>query len=87
MKGYFFFNWKGSRTTGRGFFHAVHRIVGGRAGNFSGAGTQLYYQFDAAKYGALAGQPIPNNQIDPNFEDPIAKVFRRNCPPLPTTRK
>ncbi len=42
--------------------------------------SQLYYPYDPAKYGAQAGQPIPNNQIDPNFEDPITKVFLSKLP-------
>ena len=81
VKGYFFFNWEGFQDHG-GATSSTYSIASAaaRAGNFSGAGSQLYYPFDAAKYGALAGQPIPNNQIDPNFEDPIAKVFLSKLP-------
>jgi hypothetical protein len=81
VKGYFFFNWEGFQDHG-GATSSTYSIasLAARAGNFTNAGSQLYYPYDPAKYGALAGQPIPNNQIDPNFEDPIAKVFLSKLP-------
>ncbi len=42
-------------------------------------GTQLYYPNDPAKYGADAGTPIAYqgvmNQINPTYEDPVAKAW------------
>jgi Carboxypeptidase regulatory-like domain len=81
VKGYFYFNWEGFQDHGGASSSTLSiASLNARAGNFSGAGTQLYYPFDPSKYGALAGQPILNNQIDPNFEDPIAKVFLSKLP-------
>jgi Carboxypeptidase regulatory-like domain len=81
VKGYFFFNWEGFQDHGGASSSTLSiASLAARAGNFANAGSQLYYPFDAAKYGALAGQPIPNNQIDPQFEDPIAKAFMAKLP-------
>jgi hypothetical protein len=81
VKGYFYFNWEGFQDHGGAASSTLSiASLAARAGNFSGAGTQLYYPFDATKYGALAGQPIPGNQIDPKFEDPIASVFLSKLP-------
>ncbi len=81
VKGYFYFNWEGFQDHGAAGSSTLSiASLNARAGNFSGAGTQLYYPYDTNKYGALAGQAIPGNQIDPNFEDPIAKVFLSKLP-------
>jgi hypothetical protein len=81
VKGYFYFNWEGFQDHGGASSSTLSiASLAARAGNFSGAGTQLYYPLDTNKYGALAGQAIPGNQIDPNFEDPIAKVFLSKLP-------
>jgi hypothetical protein len=76
LKGYFYFNWEGFQDHG-GANSATLSIASEKArnGDFSGWGSQLYYPADPAKYGALAGQPIPGNQIDPRFEDPIAQAW------------
>lgn len=81
MKGFFYFNWTGYRDNG-GTNSSTLSIpsLANRAGNFSAAGSQLYYPYDPAKYGALAGTAIPNNQIDPKFEDPIAKAWMAQLP-------
>ncbi len=81
LKGYFYFNWEGFQDHG-GAVKAVDSIASAnaRAGNFSGWGSQLYYPNDPAKYGELAGTAIPNNQIDPTFEDPIAKAWMAALP-------
>jgi hypothetical protein len=81
LKGYFYFNWEGFQDHG-GAVKAVDSIasVNDRAGNFSGWTTQLYYPNDPAKYGALAGTAIPGNQINPAFEDPIAKAWMGALP-------
>ena len=76
VKGYFYFNWEGFQDHGGASSSTLSiASLAARAGNFSGVGSQLYYPADPAKYGALAGTAIPNNQIDPQFEDPIAKAF------------
>ncbi len=81
VKGYFYFNWEGFQDHGGAASSTLSiASLAARAGNFAGAGSQLYYPADPAKYGALAGAPIPNNQIDPNFEDPIAKAFMAELP-------
>ncbi len=81
VKGYFYFNWEGFQDHGGASSSTLSiASLNARAGNFSGVGSQLYYPADPAKYGALAGQPIPGNQIDPNFEDPIAKAFLAELP-------
>ena len=76
LKGYFYFNWEGFQDHG-GANSATLSIASAKArsGDFSAWGSQLYYPNDPAKYGALAGQPIPNNQIDPKFEDPVAAAW------------
>jgi hypothetical protein len=76
FKGYFYFNWEGFQDHG-GANSATLSIASARAraGDFSAWGSQLYYPADPAKYGALAGQPIPNNIIDPKFEDPVAAAW------------
>ena len=74
FKGYFYFNWEGFQDHG-GANSPTLSIASAKArnGDFSGWGSQLYYPDDPAKYGDLAGQPIPGNQIDPRFQDPIAQ--------------
>jgi hypothetical protein len=81
LKGYFYFNWEGFQDHG-GANPATDSILSAadQAGNFSGWGSQLYYPDDPAKYGALAGTAIPGNQINPAFEDPIAKAFIADLP-------
>jgi len=76
LKGYFYFNWEGFQDHGAANSNTL-TIASARArnGDFSGWGSQLYYPNDPAKYGVLAGKPIPNNQIDPQFEDPIAAAW------------
>ena len=81
VKGYFYFNWEGFQDHGGASSSTLSiASLAARAGNFSGAGSQLYYPADRVKYGALAGTAIPGNQIDPNFEDPIAKAFLGQMP-------
>jgi hypothetical protein len=81
VKGYFYFNWEGFKDHG-GANSATLSIASlkARTGDFSGAGSQLYYPNDPTKYGTLAGTAILNNQIDPSFEDPIAKAFMAALP-------
>ncbi len=76
LKGYFYFNWEGFQDHG-GANSATLSIAStnARTGNFSNWGSQLYYPNDPAKYGADAGQPIPNNQIAAKYEDPVAKAW------------
>jgi len=76
LKGYFYFNWEGFQDHG-GANSATLSIASQKArnGDFSGWGSQLYYPADPVKYGALAGQPIPNNQVDPRFQDPVAQAW------------
>jgi Carboxypeptidase regulatory-like domain len=81
VKGYFYFNWEGFQDHGGASSSTLSiASLAARAGNFSGAGSQLYYPADPVKYGALAGTAIPGNQINPNFEDPIAKAFMAALP-------
>jgi len=81
VKGYFYFNWEGFQDHGGASSSTLSiASLNARSGNFSGAGTQLYYPADPVKYGALAGTAIPGNQIDPVFEDPIAKAFLAELP-------
>jgi hypothetical protein len=81
VKGYFYFNWEGFQDHGGASSSTLSiASLNARAGNFSGAGTQLYYPADPVKYGALAGTAIPGNQINPNFEDPVAKAFLAALP-------
>jgi len=81
LKGYFYFNWEGFKDHG-GANSATLSIasINDRAGNFGGAGTQLYYPNDPTKYGALAGTAIPGNIIDPSYEDPVAKSWLAALP-------
>ena len=81
LKGYFYFNWEGFQDHG-GSNSAPLSIAteAERNGDFSAVATPLYYPKDAAKYGALAGTRIPNNMIDPQFQDPIAKAFMADLP-------
>ncbi len=85
MKGYFYFSWEGFKEAG-GANSATLTIpsLNDRAGNFGGAGTQLYYPADLVKYGADAGQPIDYNgqmnQINPLYEDPVAKAWMAELP-------
>ncbi len=74
FKGYFYFNWEGFQDHGSAN-NPTLSIASAKArnGDFSGWGSQLYYPADPTKYGALAGQPIPGNQIDPRFQDPVAQ--------------
>src|SRR6516164_5249549 len=76
FKGYFYFNWEGFQDHG-GANSATLSIASqnARNGDFSAWGSQIYYPADPAKYGALAGKPVPGNQIDSRFEDPIAKAW------------
>jgi hypothetical protein len=76
FKGYFYFNWEGFQDHGSANSPTLS-IASDKArnGDFSAWGSQLYYPADPAKYGALAGQPIPGNQIDPRFQDPIAQAW------------
>ncbi len=84
LKGYFYFNWEGFQDHGSANSATLSIApTAARSGDFSAVGSQLYYPNDPAKYGALAAQPIPNNQIDPAFEDPIAKAFLA-AEPTPT---
>lgn len=84
-KGYFYFNWEGYHDDG-GTNSATLSIpsVADRAGNFSAAGSQLYYPNDPSKYGADAGQPIAfngvTNQINPAYEDPVAQAWLAALP-------
>ena len=81
LKGYFYFNWEGFKDLG-GSAPATLTIpsVADRSGNFANWGSQLYYPNDPNKYGALAGTAIPNNQINPAFEDPISQAFMSYLP-------
>lgn len=85
VKGYFYFNYEGFKEVG-GANPATLSIasLADRAGNFSKIGSQLYYPNDTAKYGADAGQPIAYlgtaNQINPAYEDPVAKAWLAALP-------
>jgi hypothetical protein len=80
FKGFFFFNYEGFHDNG-GANSATLSLLSApdRGGNFSGAGSQLYYPDDPAKYGTDAGQPIAYNgvpnQINPAYEDPVAQAW------------
>jgi hypothetical protein len=84
-KGYFYFNWEGFKEAG-GANSATLSIpsLADRAGNFGAAGSQLYYPDDPSKYGADAGTPIDYggvmNQINPAYEDPVAKAWMADLP-------
>ncbi len=85
IKGYFYVNWEGFKQAG-GANSATLSIpsLADRAGNFGRAGTQLYYPNDPAKYGADAGTAIDYmgamNQINPAYEDPVAKGWMAALP-------
>jgi hypothetical protein len=81
FKGYFYFNWEGFKDLG-GSAPATLTILSqnDRTGNFANWGSQLYYPNDSVKYGDLAGTAIPDNQINPALEDPIAKAFIADLP-------
>ncbi|GGH01566.1 carboxypeptidase-like regulatory domain-containing protein [Silvibacterium dinghuense] len=85
VKGYFYFNYEGFKEAG-GANSSTLSIpsLADRSGNFSGAGSQLYYPDDATKYGADAGQPIAyggvTNQINPAYEDPVAAAWMAALP-------
>ena len=85
LKGYFYFSWEAFKEAG-GVNSATLTIpsLNDRAGNFSGAGSQLYYPDDPAKYGADAGKPIDfngtMNLINPMYEDPIAAAWMADLP-------
>ncbi len=88
-KGYFYFNWEGFKDHGSANSQTVSIASNSaRNGNFSGWGTQLFYPNDPAKYGADAGQPIAYqgsmNQVDPKYQDPVAKAWIAAMP-APTT--
>jgi hypothetical protein len=81
VKGFFYFNWEGYHVNG-GTNSSTLSILStaDRAGNFGAAGSQLYYPDDTAKYtNGDAGTAIDYmgvmNQIDPKYEDPIAKAW------------
>ena len=85
FKGFFYFNWESFKDHG-GAVSATDSIasMADRSGNFSGWGTQLYYPNDPVKYGADAGTAIAyggsRNQINPAYEDPIAKAWMAALP-------
>src|SRR5579875_747693 len=85
LKGFFWFTWEGYHDNG-GTNSATLSVpsLADRAGNFSGAGSQLYYPNDPGKYGADAGKPIAfnglMNQINPAYEDPVAKAWMAALP-------
>jgi hypothetical protein len=80
LKGFFYFNWEGYQDHGASNSSTLSiASLNDRNGNFSAWGTQLYYPNDPAKYGADAGTPIAYqgvpNQINPAYEDPVAKAW------------
>jgi hypothetical protein len=85
FKGYFYFNWEGFQDHG-GAVSATDSIasMNDRNGNFSAWGSQLYYPNDPAHFGADAGTAIDYNgsynQINPKYEDPIAKAWMAALP-------
>ena len=85
VKGYFYFNWEGFKDHGSANSATLSiASANDRTGNFSAVASQLYYPNDPAKYGADAGQPIAYgetiNQINPAYEDSIAKAFMAALP-------
>ena len=81
LKGYFYFNWEGFQDHGSANSATLSiASLKNRAGDFTGTGTQIYYPNDPVKYGADAGKPVPNNVIDPKYEDPIAKAWMAALP-------
>jgi hypothetical protein len=91
LKGYFYFNWEGFQDHG-GAVNATYSIasLADRTGNFGAWGTQLYYPNDPTKFGTDAGTAIAfggaTNQINPKYEDPIAKAWMAALP-TPTNNK
>jgi hypothetical protein len=88
-KGFFYFAWEGFQDHGAANSATLSLAsAADRNGNFSGWGSQLYYPDDPAKYGADAGTAIDyqgvKNQINPAYEDPIAKAWIAAMP-SPTT--
>lgn len=85
FKGYFYFNYEGFKEAG-GANSATLSIpsLAARNGNFGGAGTQLYYPNDPSRFGADAGQPVAfggvMNQMNPAYEDPVAKAWMAALP-------
>ena len=85
VKGYFFFSWEGFKEAG-GANSATLSIptLQERLGNFSAVGTQLYYPDDPSHFGADAGKPIDYDgqmdQINPVYEDPVAKGWMAQLP-------
>lgn len=80
VKGYFYFNWEGFQDHGAANSSTLSiASAAARQGNFGAWDTQLFYPNDPAKYGADAGQPIAyhgvRNQINPAYEDPVAKAW------------
>jgi len=79
-KGFFYFAYEGFQDHGAANSSTLSIASNNdRNGNFSGWGSQLYYPDDPTKYGADAGTPIAYqgvmNQINPAYEDPIAKAW------------
>lgn len=80
LKGYFYFNWEAFKDHGAANSATLSLAsANDRNGNFSAWGSQLFYPNDPAKYGADAGMPIAYggvmNQINPAYEDPVAKAW------------
>ncbi len=85
LKGYFYVNYEGFQEVG-GANSATLSIpsLADRAGNFGAAGSQLFYPSDPSKYGVDAGTAIAYNgivnQINPRYEDPVAKAWMAALP-------
>ena len=80
-KGYFYFNWEGFQDHGGASSSTLSiASLAARARQLQRRRQPALLSRRPAKYGALAGPAIPNNQIDPQFEDPIAKVFLAELP-------
>ena len=80
VKGYFYFNWEGFQDHGSANSAKLSiATLAERQGDFSAIPNQLYYPADS-KFGADAGQPIKNNQIDPKYEDSTAAAFLAALP-------
>ncbi len=62
------------------FLHLFHRLVGGPFGKLHQRRQPALLSLRHGQVWGLGGPAIPNNQIDPNFEDPIAKVFLSKLP-------
>lgn len=85
LKGYFYFNWEGFKDHGGASSSTLSiASLADREGNFSAAGSQLYYPNDSTKYGTDAGTPIAykgvTNQINPKYEDSVAKAWMAAMP-------